>query len=187
MWIYGSIGGDGGLTLRLPTGCDSDPSKVTGEVTFAEGGCAAWANITKFMPCVDNEGKEYWGVEVDEWLFGNGDGDEISPGSAGHQLASTVQEDDDGNPYIVFTMSEGWGSEESFSFMVGKRRWVGGGRTKGDIRRLGLRDDSPIRNEGVPIPEIRPLGDGNIAIGIHDKKAELGLECVVRWNPSPGL
>ncbi|KAI9769199.1 MAG: hypothetical protein M1840_004328 [Geoglossum simile] len=172
-WIHGNIGGDGGLTLRTPGGATGSPSKVTGEITFAEGGCAAWANINDFIPCLDDEGKGYWWIGVDEWIFGNGNGDETSPRLQGHQLATTTEEDDNGNPYIVFTMNEGLGSEGPYSFMIGKKRCGGRGCTKGDKQRLGLRHDPDTQNEGTQDNEGRLL---SVEKPTYDNKGELGLE-----------
>ncbi|KAH0539029.1 hypothetical protein FGG08_004423 [Glutinoglossum americanum] len=171
IWIYGNVGCDGIFTLRFPGGSDNGPEKATGEVTFGESACNAWATITKLTPCVDGEGNEYWGIEVDEWIYENGDIDDSKPGLRGHQLAVTVVQDDDGHPYIVFTMYNGSGEGgDPYSFMIGKRSWSNRTLTKGDVERLGLPRGSNFRFPSQETSRKHELKD------IQDERVELGLE-----------
>jgi hypothetical protein len=118
-WIYGD-NADGHLSLRLPRGKDKELANVTGECSFGGGGSAPWAVIVGITPAVDELGKECWSIDVDEWIYDNGYGDEPKEPVKGHRLYVTAEKDDDGNVYVVWTFAgEDW-------WMVGKKTWETG-------------------------------------------------------------
>ena len=107
---------------------------MIGEVSWGGGGCDAWAIIKGIMPAVDSSGKEFWSVDLDEWVYerGTGDENENKPPVKGHMLHSTVEKDDDGNSYLVWTLA---GEEDCW--MIGKKDGHMG-LTEADMERLNL-------------------------------------------------
>ena len=101
------MGADGNLSLRIPHGCAREIGNVIGEVSWGGGGCDAWAIIKCMTPAVDSSGKEFWSVDLDEWVYENpvGDENENKPPVKGHMLHSTEEKDDDGNLYLVWTFA----------------------------------------------------------------------------------
>lgn len=141
VWIYGD-GADGHLSLRLPRGKDKELANVTGECSFGGGGSEPWAMIMGITPTVDEQGKECWSVDVDEWIHDNGDGDEPKEAVKGHRLYVTAEKDDDGNAYVVWTFAgENWWLVGKKTWGTGRLRWDRGYMTEGDKRRLGVKEE----------------------------------------------
>ncbi|KAE9362830.1 hypothetical protein N431DRAFT_490294 [Stipitochalara longipes BDJ] len=166
-WIYGNMGADGMLSLRLPRGRAKEIGNVIGEVSCWGGGCDAWAIITSMTPAVDSSGKEFWSVDLDEWVYerGTGDENENKPPVKGHMLHSTEEKDDDGNLYLVWTFAD-----EDY-WMIGKKNnaWNTGIKTEGDKRRLNLTEEQVVPGgRGLPLMTIER--------NTLKERKELGLE-----------
>ena len=144
-------GADGMLSLRLPRGRAKEIGNVIGEMSWGGGACEAWAIIKGMTPAVDSSGKEFWSVDLDEWVYENSTGDENEwkPAVKGHMLHSTEEKDDDGNLYLVWTFAD------EDCWMIGKknRGWNREIQTEGDRRRLNLTEFSAaqaVPGGGVP-------------------------------------
>jgi hypothetical protein len=144
---------------------------VVGEITWGGGGCEAWAIIKDMTPAVDSSGKEFWSMDVDEWVYENptGNENENKPPVKGHMLHSTKEKDDDGNLYLVWTFA----GEDCW--MIGKKEGHMGMKTEGDNRRLNLTDffiGQDVLDDGRP-PLMRTARDA------FKEREELGLEKLV--------
>lgn len=125
------------------------------------------------MPEVDSSGKEFWSVDLEEWVYerGTGDENEWKPTVKGHMLHSTVEKDDDGNLYLVWTFAD------EDCWMIGKkeRGWNMGIETEGDKRRLKLTD--------LLAEQVVPGGGGLPQMPIErdtlKEREKLGLERMV--------
>jgi hypothetical protein len=113
------------------------------------GGCEAWAIIRGITPAVDSSGKEFWSMDLDQWVYENpiGDENERKPPVKGHMLHSTEEKDDDGNLYLV------WRFAGEDCWMIGKKDWDMGIETEGDKRRLNFTDffvEQDVPDDGRP-------------------------------------
>lgn len=157
-------------------------SNITGEISWGEGGCDAWAVITSVTPAIDDRGNECWLMDVDEWVYENGteDENETKPPVEGHMLHAAAEKDDDGNVYLIFTFA----SEDCW--MIAKKSWQAGNRlagrmTEGDMRRLKLKD--PFYNCNTPTDGVAP--QEQISKEVYEKKKKLGLEKMVGLGSVP--
>ncbi|PMD19906.1 hypothetical protein NA56DRAFT_690125 [Hyaloscypha hepaticicola] len=131
------------------------------------------------MPDVDSSGKEFWSVDLDEWVYerGTGDENEWKPPVKGHMLHSTVEKDDDGNLYLVWTFAD------EDCWMIGKkeRGWNMGIETEGDKRRLKLTD--------LLAEQVVPGGGGLPQVPIErdmlKEREKLGLERMLFCETRP--